>query len=196
MSVRKRTWTTRKGETREAWIVDFAVSGSRHTETFERKRDADARGHKSRCCRQGHPHRAQQDTDGHRGRTEVDLGLRGGGAGAIDHRRLQAAPKAANRALSRRIQARATDRSHDPRVEDKIRAEMRSQAMTKRLLVSLGTMLADAQARPCGDERCRSLKRNHKRGTDRNAERCQRGRLKVGIDIPSLKEIVAHLRDR
>ena len=37
MSVRERTWTTRKGETREAWIVDFAVSGSRHTETFERR---------------------------------------------------------------------------------------------------------------------------------------------------------------
>ena len=43
MSVRKRTWTTRKGETKEAWIVDYAVNGSRHIETFERKKDADAR---------------------------------------------------------------------------------------------------------------------------------------------------------
>ena len=24
MSVRKRTWTTRKGEAKEAWIVDYA----------------------------------------------------------------------------------------------------------------------------------------------------------------------------
>ena len=44
MSVRKRKWTTRKGEEREAWIVDYtAQSGERHIETFERKEDADAR---------------------------------------------------------------------------------------------------------------------------------------------------------
>jgi integrase len=43
MSVRKRTWTTRKGETKEAWIVDYVANGSRHIETFERKKDADAR---------------------------------------------------------------------------------------------------------------------------------------------------------
>jgi hypothetical protein len=43
MSVRKRHWTTRNGEQKEAWIVDYAVNGSRHIETFERKKDADAR---------------------------------------------------------------------------------------------------------------------------------------------------------
>jgi Phage integrase, N-terminal SAM-like domain len=42
MSVRKREWTTRKGEQREAWIVDYTANGSRHIETFERKKDADA----------------------------------------------------------------------------------------------------------------------------------------------------------
>jgi integrase len=44
MSVRKRQWITRKGEQREAWIVDYADGqGERHIETFERKKDADAR---------------------------------------------------------------------------------------------------------------------------------------------------------
>jgi integrase len=43
MSVRKREWTTRKGEQREAWIVDHSANGERHIETFERKKDADAR---------------------------------------------------------------------------------------------------------------------------------------------------------
>src|SRR5262249_32582733 len=42
MSVRKREWITRKGEAREAWIVDYTANGSRHIETFERKKDADA----------------------------------------------------------------------------------------------------------------------------------------------------------
>jgi integrase len=44
MSVRKRTWTTRRGEPKEAWIVDYTdQDGDRHIETFERKKDADAR---------------------------------------------------------------------------------------------------------------------------------------------------------
>jgi integrase len=43
MSVRKRAWTTRKGEQKEAWIVDYVdQQGGRHIRTFERKKDADA----------------------------------------------------------------------------------------------------------------------------------------------------------
>jgi integrase len=43
MSVRKRTWTTRRGEQKEAWIVDYTdQDGDRHIETFPRKKDADA----------------------------------------------------------------------------------------------------------------------------------------------------------
>jgi integrase len=43
MSVRKRVWTTSKGETKEAWIVDYVdQQGHRHIQTFERKKDADA----------------------------------------------------------------------------------------------------------------------------------------------------------
>jgi len=42
MSVRKRRWTTGKGEAKEAWIVDYVdQAGDRHIETFERKKEAD-----------------------------------------------------------------------------------------------------------------------------------------------------------
>ena len=42
MSVRKRTWTTAKGEKKEAWIVDYVdQQGDRHIRTFDRKKDAD-----------------------------------------------------------------------------------------------------------------------------------------------------------
>lgn len=42
MSVRKRRWTTNKGETKEAWIVDYVDQiGDRHIQTFERKKEAD-----------------------------------------------------------------------------------------------------------------------------------------------------------
>src|SRR5262249_6965556 len=43
MSVRKREWTTNKGEDREAWIVDYAdQDGDRHIRTFAKKKEADA----------------------------------------------------------------------------------------------------------------------------------------------------------
>ena len=42
MSVRKRSWTTRKGEQKESWIVDYIdQAGDRHIQTFTRKKDAD-----------------------------------------------------------------------------------------------------------------------------------------------------------
>lgn len=44
MSVRKRKWTTRSGEEREAWVVDYVdQQGDRHIETFDKKKDADVR---------------------------------------------------------------------------------------------------------------------------------------------------------
>jgi integrase len=42
MSVRKRKWTTEKGETREAWLVTYTVNGKRHFKTFALKKAADA----------------------------------------------------------------------------------------------------------------------------------------------------------
>jgi integrase len=47
MSVRKRKWTTRNGEAKEAWIVDYVdQNGKRRIETFQRKKDADTRAAK------------------------------------------------------------------------------------------------------------------------------------------------------
>jgi integrase len=43
MSVRKRAWVTRNGETKEAWIADFTDgTGKRHIRTFQQKKKADA----------------------------------------------------------------------------------------------------------------------------------------------------------
>jgi hypothetical protein len=41
MSVRKRKWTTKKGETKEVWVVSYADQyGKRRQKTFDRKKDA------------------------------------------------------------------------------------------------------------------------------------------------------------
>jgi integrase len=47
MAVRKRIWTTRRSEQREAWVVDYTDhTGKRRFETFTRKGDADSRAAK------------------------------------------------------------------------------------------------------------------------------------------------------
>jgi integrase len=44
VAVRKRSWLTKGGERRNAWIIDYVdQSGDRHIETFDRKKDADDR---------------------------------------------------------------------------------------------------------------------------------------------------------
>jgi integrase len=74
----------------------------------------------------------------------------------------------------------------------------RSPAMTKRVLVSLGTMLADAQERGLvATNVVRGMKRYRKK--DRQTERRKRGKLKVGVDVPTTGEInaiIAKLTDR
>jgi integrase len=43
VSVRKRQWVTGKGEPREAWVVDYVdTAGKRRLKTFSRKKKADA----------------------------------------------------------------------------------------------------------------------------------------------------------
>jgi integrase len=39
VSVRKRKWTTRRGEVKEAWLVDYVdQQKKRHQRTFDKKR--------------------------------------------------------------------------------------------------------------------------------------------------------------
>ncbi|MEX2167416.1 MAG: site-specific integrase [Methyloceanibacter sp.] len=55
MSVRKRSWVTSKGERRVAWVVDFRDSnGHRTIETFDLKKDADARRSEVDVARRDH----------------------------------------------------------------------------------------------------------------------------------------------
>ena len=66
----------------------------------------------------------------------------------------------------------------------------RSKALTGKVLVSLGSILGDAQERGKVTRNVvRELRRRRKQGKERQAERRQKGRLKVGVDIPSREEI-------
>ena len=68
----------------------------------------------------------------------------------------------------------------------------RSPAMIRKILTSLGSILADAQEQGLAARNAvRDLSRGRKRGKELHAERRQNGKLKVGVDIPTPDEIKA-----
>jgi integrase len=185
----------------KAWIVDYSVNGSQHIKTFKRKKDADA-------------HAAAVTVDVGKGiHIAPSKSVTVAEAGELwikacegdelervtvdDYRqllRLHINPYLGNYKLSQ---------LNIPLVRkfrDDLRANGRSPAMAKRVIGSLGTLLGDALERGLvATNVVRSMKRERKRGKDRQAERRQRGKLKAGVDIPTPDEIrrmIAHLPDK
>ena len=62
--------------------------------------------------------------------------------------------------------------------------------MVRKIMASLGSILADAQEQGLvAHNAVRDLRRNRKRGKEQQADKRQKGKLKVGVDIPSPDEI-------
>jgi integrase len=76
--------------------------------------------------------------------------------------------------------------------EDKLARDGRSTAMVRKVHVSLSSLISDALERGLVTHNVvRELRARRKLGRERKAERRQRGRLKVGVDIPTREEIRA-----
>jgi integrase len=200
MSVRKRKWLTRNGEAKEAWIVDYSVNGSRHIETFERKKDADAYEAKVTVDVGKGIHIAPSRSVGVAEAGELWIKACEGDElerASIDayrqHLRLHIKPYLSHCKLSQLSVPLVR------KFKDDLRADKRSPAMVKRVIGSLGALLGDALERGLvATNVVRAMKRERKRGKDRQAERRQRGKLKVGVDIPTpdeIKRLIAHLRE-
>ena len=186
MSVRKRKWTTRSGEAKEAWIVDYAdQEGDRHIETFERKKDADAYAATDRRrCAGGHAHAGiEVDHRGAGGRGLDQVGCAGGArgldAGAVPPAR---APHHSSASATCKLASLTTPRINAFR--DDLLTTM-SRAMARKVLSSLKSLLRDAQRRG-------NVAQNVALGVKRiDADKRGKGRLKVGVDIPTTDEIKA-----
>jgi integrase len=64
--------------------------------------------------------------------------------------------------------------------------------MVRKVVGSLGSLLADAQEQGLAARNpVRDLRRNRRRGKERNAEKRQKGKLKIGVDIPTPAEVKA-----
>ncbi len=74
--------------------------------------------------------------------------------------------------------------------EDKLREEGRSAAMVRKVMVSLGSLLADAQERgKVARNVVRERSRTRRKASDERAEKRNKGKLRVGVDIPTTQEI-------
>jgi len=192
MSVRKRTWTTR-GVERSAWVVDYTDgTGKRRMKTFAKKKDADgfsATAHVE--VREGtHVADSASATVETAGKLWIASAMAAGLerstiASYEQHLRLHIIPILGTAKIS------ALTIPMLRSFEDELRQKGRSAAMTRRVVVSLGTMLADAQERGLVRRNIVRDLRGRRGGRDERQEKRHKGRLKIGVDIPTREEVKA-----
>ena len=192
MAVRKRTWTTAKGEQREAWIVDYRDrQGDRHIETFDRKKDADAKhAEVSIAVRAGvHVAASKSKTVAEAGAIWVEAAeLEGLERSTVEsysaHLRLHIAPAIGTKKLCDLTKGDVQDFS------DGLRKAGMSPAMVKKVMASLGSLIAEAMDR---DLVARNVVRDITRSRKRRGSTRDKPKLKVGVDIPAPTEVSAIL---
>lgn len=191
MSVRKRTWT-RKGATKEAWVVDYVdQAGKRHIKTFARKKEADTYHATANVeVRQGlHTADSNSITVSHAGehwlKTCEDNGLER--STIADYRRhldLHITPRIGTVKLSRLTSPMVSEFRSKLRDGD----EPCSRAMIKKILTSLNSILATAQE---SGFVAQNVVRNVTGRKKKRSKAEQKRKLRIGVDIPLPAEIKA-----
>jgi integrase len=203
MSVRKRAWKTSKGETKEAWVVDYVdQGGTRRLKTFAKKKVADNFEATANVEIRAGIHTADSAsiTIAEAGKLWLETGEQAGlERTTLDayrqHLRLHIEPYLGNLKLSQLsapMVREFMDRLARGDMPEGAAPEPRSPAMVRKVRVSLSSLLSDAQERGLVSRNVvRELRKTRHRGAERRAERRERGKLKVGVDIPAREEIKA-----
>ncbi|MDO6963979.1 tyrosine-type recombinase/integrase [Rhizobium alvei] len=195
MSVRKRTWTTPAGDQKSAWVVDYTdMAGKRRLKTFAKKKEADQFAATAAVeVREGvHVADSASVTVAKAGALWIASGETAGlERSTINQRKSHLAnhivPLIGPTLLSKLTVPVIRD------FEDKLRAGGRSAAMTKKVLTSLGSILADANERGLAMRNpVRDIK-GSRNGREKRQENRLRKRLEVGVDIPTREEVKALL---
>jgi integrase len=180
----------------EAWIVDYATKNGRHIKTFAKKKEADEFAATARVeVRHGiHTPSSRSLTVAEAGklwiasaeknkleRTTID--------GYKQHLGLHIEPFLGSTKLSDLSTPMVRE------FEDKLAADKenpRSPGLIRKVRGSLGAILSDAQERGLVARNVvRELRSTRQRGKERRTERRQKGKLRVGVDIPTPAEIKA-----
>jgi integrase len=203
MSVRKRAWITSKGEEKEAWVVDYVdQAGKRRLKTFSKKKAADNFSATANVeIRAGiHTADSASKTIAEAGRLWLETGDKAGLerstlAAYRQHLNLHIAPYLGNVKLSQLsapMVREFEDRLARGDMPEGAPQQPRTRVMVRKVRVSLSSLLSDAQERGLVSRNVvRDLRKTRARGTERKAERRQKGKLKIGVDIPTREEIKA-----
>src|SRR5262249_32166699 len=193
MSVRKRTWINQDGSKGQAWVAAYTDhEGKRRLRTFEKKEEADAfHVSVSGELRSGiHVPDSQSVTVAEAGR----LWLKRCEADGLEQSTVDYYQQHLERHIIPVIGAVKLSRLTMPMLttfQDKLRELGRSATMLRKVRISLGALLADAQRRGLvGQNVVHALPRSL-RGKEARIAARQNGKLRVGIDIPSPDEIRA-----
>jgi integrase len=203
MSVRKRAWATSKGEEKEAWVVDYVdQTGKRRLKTFTKKKAADNFAATASVeIRAGiHTADSASKTIAEAGRLWLETGDKAGLerstlAAYRQHLKLHIEPHLGNVKLSQ-LSAPMVREFEDTLARGDMpegaEPQPRTRTMVRKVRVSLSSLLSDAQERGLVSRNVvRDLRRTRARGVERKAERRQKGKLKIGVDIPTRDEIKA-----
>jgi integrase len=199
VSVRKRTWST-KGVEKSAWVVDyFDQGGKRRLKSFKLKKEADAfalsAGHEVRTG----VHVADSDTV-----TIAAAGklwLAAAAASGLERSSVQDYQRTFRLHIEPLLGSLKLTALTTPRLRafsDELRDAGRSASMTRRVMTTLGTLLADAQDRGLVVRNAVREMSGRRTGASRQEKR-QKGKLKIGVDIPAnadIKALVAVLSGR
>lgn len=194
MSVRKRTWTGPKGQPKEAWVVDYIdQQGKRRLKTFQRKKEADAFAATARVEVREGTHVA--DSGSVTVETAAAFWIASAKAADLERSTIVQYQTHLDLHIQPLIGAVLLSKLTLPLIrkfEDDLRDAGRSPAMVRKIMGSLGSLLADAGERGLVMRNVvRDLRGRRRKGKDRQAEKRQKGKLKVGVDIPTRQEIKA-----
>ncbi len=189
---------------KEAWVADYVdQAGRRHIKTFDRKKDADTFHSRANVEVTEGTHTA--DSASVTVGKAADFWIATCQARDLEPTTVEAYEQHVKLHIKPYLGRVKLSQLTTPMVrefEDKLRkgeaapgeeaGSVRSPAMVKRIIGSLGSALADAQERGLVARNVvRDLRSRRKKGVDRRAERRQKGKLKIGVDIPSPEEIKA-----
>jgi integrase len=196
MAVRKRTWTNADGRESKRWLVDYTDGdGRRRFETFTQKKEADAREAEVAVnLRKGtHVASTQSPTVKEAGEAWIKAAdAEGLERTTVDqyrqHLDLHIAPFIGRFKLANLTTSVVTA------FKDTLKREGRSPAMVRKIITSLGSLVADAHDRgQAAHNAVRDLSR--KRRGNKRGKKGENGKrkLKVGVDIPKPDEIATIL---
>lgn len=194
MSVRKRTWTTKKGEEKSAWVVDYTdAAGRRRLKSFKLKKAADQFSATATVEVREGVHVADRDTV-----TVADAGrlwLASCDAAGLERSTTDQYRQHLDLHIAPHIGAMKLTKLSVPSIrafQDALRTAGRSPAMVKRVTVSLGGILSDSQERGLVIRNAVHEMSKRRKGS-KAAEKRQKKSLQYGVDIPTMEEVRAIL---